>query len=387
MKVLDNENIRDYLRKFFKLIGQRANELYYQKIDAKEFNESKIENYLTTSILESIVRLKEGVSLFVSFLSDYIKGATPSYELFCGLVRAFGYEDYLKIFHKEIKLAEVVDYLKIDPDFFSFQVRTTLDLYLQDAINTFAKTYLKAQKLPKAVDYTKSKFVEKFIYIFENQTKDWFEILDEIYSFYGNKLLKRDLKRMIDDLEKIIYDFIGMTEKLQMVQEFIHPRKGWKELLLEDMQNLGSRIEEIGEDISLIADYGIKYYEHGFNTVLFLLKMLWGSEELALQKVEEFSRFKISTDELIPKEIQLENLKYGLISAITEFNLVGQATDVMKEKIYVLEEAENMLRSHVIQRLYNETWDTIKGHDSSWKKMYETLLTIQDLTVKALNQA
>ena len=387
MKSLDKDLIiRNHLKKFFKLIFQRTLELYFKNVTLEELTQTKFEEYLSDSILETMVRLKEGVSLFVSFFSDYVKGATLSYELFCGLVRALGSEDYIKIFYKQVELDDVIDSSKIDVDYFKFQVRTTLDLYLHDAIITFIAAYRKARNLPRAVDYTNSEFVKKFILVFESQTEDWLKIRDGIYSYYENTLPKRNLEEMISGLKKIIYNIIDMAERLQIVQEFIDPRKSWKELLIDDMQRLGRKIERIKEEISLIADYRIKYYEHGFNATIFLLKMLWGNEELAIKKIEAFARTKISTEELLPKEIQLDDLAFGLMGARKEFNLVGQAADVLKEKIHVLHGAADILASRDLQSLYEEIVETIKGHDSFWEETYETLLTIQDLTVEAINK-
>ncbi len=378
--------IRNHLKKYYRLISERALELFFKNTELGELSKIKFEGYVSDSILESMVRLKEGVSLFVSFFSDYVKAATLWFQLFCELVRAIGYEDFKRVFFKQVELDEVVEYSKIDEGYFNFQVRSSLDLYLHDARITLLSTYRKARNLPKIVYYTDSEFAKRLIQVMEKQNEDWRKILDEIYSFYENTLLKESFEKVIEGLKKILYYFIEMGEKLQIAQDFIIPHKSWKDLLIEDIQSLGARIKEIKEDISAISDYRIKHYKHVFNATLFLLRMLWGNEELAIKKFETFARTKISTEELLPKEIQLDDLAFGLMGALEEFYLVEQAADVLKEKIQVLEEAATILGSQALQSLYEETVETIKAHDSYWEEIYETLLTIQDLTVKTLEK-
>nr|MDO8080981.1 hypothetical protein [Candidatus Freyarchaeota archaeon] len=378
------QTIRNNLRKFFKLLGDRTLELYFKNTELGELSKIQLEGYMADSILESLVRLKEGVSLFVSFFSDYVKSCNIWYELFCELTRALSYEDFRSVLFKQVDLDEVVDPSKIDVDYFKFQVRTCLDLYLHDMRNTLLSTYLRAKDLPKVVYYTSSEFAKRLIQVMDKQNEDWLKILNEIYSFYENILLKENLEEIIRGLKKIIGYFIEMAERLQIVQDFIIPHKSWKELLLEDIQKLGVRIGEIKEEISVIADYRMKYYEHGLNATLFILKMLWGSEEVVLKKLESWARAQLSSDELLPKEFKLEDLAFGLMGAREEFNLLGQAMEVLKEKIKILEEAANILGSQALQNLYEETVETIKGHDSFWEETYDKLLTIQDLTVKTL---
>lgn len=380
----NSQVIRNNLRKFFKLLSERTLELYIKNTELRDLSKIQLKGYIHNSILESMVRSEEGVSLFVSFFSDYVKACTLWYELFCGFVRALGCEDFLSVLFKQVELGNVVDSSKIDADYFKFQIRTCLELYFNDARNVFLSTYLKASDLPKVVHYTMSEFAKKLIQVMEKQNEDWLKILNETYYFYENVLLKENLEEIIRGLEKIIDIFIEMAERLQILQEFIIPHKSWKELLLEDIQNLGVKIGEIKEEISVVAEYRIKYYEHGLNAALFLLRMLWGNEELVLKKLESWARTQLSTEELLPKEFKLEDLAFGLIGTREEFNLVGQAMEVLKEKIMVLDEAANVLGSQVLQNLYREIEETIRGHDSFWEETYNSLLTIQDLTVKTL---
>ncbi|MEM3587777.1 MAG: hypothetical protein QXO71_10710, partial [Candidatus Jordarchaeaceae archaeon] len=267
-----------------------------------------------------------------------------------------------------------------------FQVRTCLELYLSDMRSTFLSTYLKAKSLPKVVYYTSSEFAKRLIQVMDEQNEDWLKILDEIHSFYENVLLKDDFKEMVAGMKRILLLLIDMAERLQIVKDFIIPHKSWRELLLTDIQELGMKIEEIKEEISIISEYRVKYYEHGLNTVLFLLRMLWRSEEEALKRLDAWACAQLSSDELIPKEFQLEDLAFGIVGAREEFNLVGQAMDVLKEKINTLEEAAIVLGSKTLQNLYEETKETIKGHDSFWQEAYDKLLTIQDLTVNILKK-
>lgn len=383
----DLQNIREHLKKYFKLIGERAVELYFRDRELTELSKIDVEGYVSDSILESMVRLKEGVSLFVSFFSDYVRASTVWFELFRGLVQALGTEDFRKIIFKQVELGDVINLSKIDEDYLKFQVRTSLDLYLQDAIIVFRSTYRKARNLPKVVYYTKSEFAKRLIKIMDMQNVDWLKILDEIYSYYESILLKENFEKIVEGLKKIIYYFIEMAERLQIAQEFIIPYKSWKDLLIEDIQSLGRRIEEIREEIAVISEYRIKYYEHGYNASLFILRVLWGGEELALKKLDGFARSQLHSDELIPEEFELEDLAFGLIGAIGEFNLVGQAVEVLKEKIDVIEESGYVLGSEALQSLYEEIYETIRGHDSIWEEVYGTLLTIQDLTVKILDNS
>jgi hypothetical protein len=380
----DLETIRNNLKKFFKLLSGRTLELYFKNTELGELSKIKLKGYVADSILESMVKSEEGVSLFVSFFSDYVKSCTLWYKLFCELVRALGYEDFPSVIFKLVKLDDVVDSSKIDVNFFKFQIRTCFDLCLIDARSILLSTYLKARDLPKVVYYTTSEFAKRLIQVMEKQNEDWLKILREIYYFYENIFLKENLEEMIRGLKKIIGCFIEMAERLQIAQEFIIPHKSWKELLIEDIQNLGEKIEEIKKEISVIAEYRIEYYEHGLNATLFLLRMLWGSEELVLKKLEGWARAQLSTEELLPKEFKLEDLAFGLMGAREEFNLVDQAMEVLKEKIGVLGEAARALGSQALQNLYEEIAETISGHGSFWEETYDSLLSIQELTAKIL---
>ncbi|MFB0562213.1 MAG: hypothetical protein ACETWM_13500 [Candidatus Lokiarchaeia archaeon] len=386
MKRLESNlhTIRNLLKKYFKLVFERGLELFFRNIELTELSRIDLKGYVSDSILESMVRLEEGVYLFVSFFSDYVKSATLWFQLFCELLRAFGTEEFLKILFKQIELDDVIEVSKIDEDYLKFQVRTSLDLYLNDSRLALLSTYRKARDLPKVVYYTRSEFAKRLIEVMEKQNEDWLKILDGIYSFYENTLLKENLEKIIKELKNIIYYFIEMAEKLQIAQEFIIPYKSWKDLLLEDIQSLGSRVEEIRKEVSVISEYRIKYYESAINACLFLLRMLWGNEELARNKFENFARTKISMEELLPKEFKLDDLSFGLIWARQEFNLVRQSADVLKEKIHVLEESAYVLGSQALESLYEETLETIREYDTYWEELYKTLLTIQDLTVKTL---
>ncbi|MHA1603840.1 MAG: hypothetical protein ACTSWF_04220, partial [Candidatus Freyarchaeota archaeon] len=345
----------------------------------------RFEGYVSDSILESMRRLKEGVSLFVSFFSNYVKAATVWFDLYCELVRALGLENFLGILFKQVELEEILDPSKIDEGYLKFQIRSSLDLYLNEARFTLLSTYLEAKNLPKVVYYTGSEFAEKLIRVMEEQDKDWRRILNEIYSFYENTLMKGNLKEILEELKRIIGLFIDMAEKLRIAHDFIIPHKSWKNLLLDDIRWLGSRIEEIKEEILIITEYRRKYFEHGFNATMFLLGMLWGNNETAMRKFEEYSRARLSSEALIPDEIRLEALAFGLTGAREGFNFLGQAADVLKEKIHVLEEAAGVLGSQALKSLYQETLEIIKEHDPFWEKICDTLLTLQDLTTRMLN--
>lgn len=388
MKRLESslDTIRNHLKKYFKQICERALELYFRNVELEELSRIGSGGYLSDSILESMIRLKEGVSLFVSFFSDYVKSATLWFQLFCGLVEALGTKDFLKILFKQVELNDVVDPSKIEEGYLKFQVKTCLELYLHDSRLALRSTYRKARDLPKVVYYLKSEFAKRLIQVMEKQNVDWLQILDEIYSFYENILLKENIEKIVEGLKKIISYFIKMVERLQIAQDFIIPYKSWKDLLIEDIQSLGKRIEELKEEISVISDYRIKYFEHAFNASLFVLRILWDDEELALKKLDGFVRGQLPSDDLIPKEFQIEELAFGLIGARQEFNLVGQALEVLKEKIKNIEESAYVLGSQALESLYEEIEETIRGHDSIWKELYDTILTIQDLTVKLLNE-
>ena len=359
--------------------------MYFRNIDLVEFSKIRFEGHVSDSILESMLRLKEGVSLFVSFFSNYVKAATLWFELFCELVRALGSEKFFEILFRQAELEDIIDQSKIDEGYLKFQVRTSLDLHLNETRLALLSTYLEAKNLPKVVYYTGSEFAEKLIEVMDEQDKDWRKILDEIYSFYEDTLMKGNQEEILEGLKKIIRLFADMAERLRIVQEFIIPHKSWKNLLLEDIQNLGGKIEEIKEEILTITEYRRKYFEQGFNAAIFLLGMLWENEETAIRKFEEYSRARLSTEELLPEEIQLEALAFGLVGAREGFNLLGQAADVLKEKIHTLEEAASILGSKALQSLYQETLELIKEHDPFWTEIYDTLLTLQDLTTNTLN--
>ncbi|MEM2959080.1 MAG: hypothetical protein QW261_12350 [Candidatus Jordarchaeaceae archaeon] len=376
------QSLRSYLKKYFKLMGETALKLYFRGVKLEELSKIRADEYFSDYVLKRMVELKEGISLFVSFFSDYVKAATVWFELFCGLVRALGTEDFLGILSKQVELDDVVNMSKIDEGYLKFQVKSSLELYLQEARFALLSTYKKARDLPKVVYYTRSEFAERLIKVMEEQNEDWLKILGEIYSFYENVLLKEDLVNIVEGLKRIIRYFIEMAQRLQIVQEFIIPNKSWRELLLEDIQKLGRRIEEIQEEIALVADYQIKLFEHGFNASIFLLRVLWGNEKLANAKIEAFARATTSTEELLPTEFNPEDLAFGVMVALEEFNTVDQAVQALKEKIGIIEEAAQILGSRERRNFYEDTAETLRVYSSSGVELYETLLDIQDLLVK-----
>ncbi len=377
------QNLKSYLKKYFKLMGETAFKLYFKGVKLEELSKIRADEYFSDYILKHMVELKEGISLFVSFFSDYVKAATVWFELFCGLVHALGTDGFLRILFKQVDLDDVVNLSKIDEDYLKFQVKSSLELYLQEARFALLSTYKKAQGLPKVVYYTRSEFAEKLIKVMEEQNEDWLKILSEIYSFYEDVLLKENLVNIVEGLKKIIRYFIEMAQRLQIVQEFIIPHKSWSELLLEDLQKLRRRIEEIQEEIALVADYRIKLFEHGFNASIFLLRVLWGNEKLANAKIESFARATTSTEELLPTEFNLEDLAFGVMVALEEFNIVDQAIQTLKEKISIIEEAAQILGSQELQNFYEDTAETLQTYSSSGMELYETLLAIQDLLIKS----
>jgi hypothetical protein len=378
------QSLRNYLKKYFKLMGETALKLYFGGVKLEELSKIRADEYFSDYVLKYMVQLKEGISLFVSFFSDYVKAATVWFELFCGLVRALGTEDFLGILFKKVELNDVVNLSKIDEGYLKFQIKSSLELYLQEARFALLSTYKKARGLPKVVYYTRSEFAEKLIKVMEEQNEDWLKILSGIYSFYEDILLKENLVNIVEGLKKIIRYFIEMAQRLQTVQEFITPNKSWRELLLEDIQKLGRRIEEIQEEITLASDYRIKIFEHGFNASIFLLRVLWGNEDLANAKIEAFARGTTSTEELLPTEFNLEDLAFGVMVALEEFNIVDQAVQSLKEKISIIEEAAKILGSQELRKFYEDTAETLRAYGSSGVELYETLLAIQDLLIKSI---
>ncbi len=374
------------MRKYFELFRKRALEVkFLDSIELDEILEINFESYLLDSVLKSLLKSEEGVSMFVSFFSDYIKGASLWFEMFCGLVRALGCEDFSRVLFKQMEI-EACEHSIIDENYLKFQIRSCFDLYLNDTRLALLSTYEKAKELPKVVHYTESEFAKRLIQVVQGQNEDWAKILNEIYFFYETILLNDNTKEIIEYLKKIINYFVEMAERLQIVHEFIIPHKSWEDLLIEDIQKLGIRIEEIKKEISVIADYRINHYRNGLNATLFLLRMLWGSEELATKKLENFILSKVSIDELIPEKIKLGELSFGLVGALEEFNLARQAVEVLKEKTQNFEDAAYILGSQIFKSLYDEIIEEIKMHEYFWVEMYEALLTIQDLTVDALNE-
>ncbi|MEM2984563.1 MAG: hypothetical protein QXL24_05040, partial [Candidatus Jordarchaeaceae archaeon] len=160
--------------------------------------------------------------------------------------------------------------------------------------------------------------------------------------------------------------------------------KAGGEYELDDFVTVLERIKGIQKDLTLILNFRREAYEHSekFNEQIPIA--LWGDREMALKKFEAFARFELETDKLIPENFSAEDLAFGLVQAKAELNIVSNAIEMEKEKIYALKAAADLLESPILEILYQGILKRRKIAKKYIQLLYQNLDDLQRETQKVL---
>ncbi len=162
--------------------------------------------------------------------------------------------------------------------------------------------------------------------------------------------------------------------------------KDLAEYTINEINQTAERFSQIKRDINIILKCREKIYEHAINCFMVILKALWGSEKIAIEKVFNIMQMFFQTEnhvvdvsELILPKIPLKDLAFAAALSRKEFDLSKTATKRVMEVIESLRLTAEWLQSSVLKLLYETMLKRLELKEKLDEKILELLLKLQEL--------
>ncbi|MGQ9723072.1 MAG: hypothetical protein ACUVXA_17350 [Candidatus Jordarchaeum sp.] len=366
------------------MIANFSKDLYsiddgFSKQTEREFKEYKFHQFVD-AIQWSTVSL----SKFVYFLDMYFKAMTLWFDFFYNIADSLGVKEHSNIFIRKKNLEDIIEPQKIDLGFLKYNISSTLDFVSPKIKDLFTLLLSELKELPDILKILRSEIAEHFVSDLEETIKKWLNLDNEFHVLF-EEALKDSSHKCINKLLNLFENLKKFAESFLRITGYLTPSdKIGVEYEFKDFLKILDTFNEIQKDLKILLDVRREAYEHSEKFTELIPAALWGDKETALKKFESFVRFEIPTDELIPKNIQVEDLAFNLIQARTELNVVDQAVKLEKEKVHVLKWAAELLKSQIFQILYEGIQKRAETARKYLDMLYQNLDELQAETQKVL---
>jgi hypothetical protein len=377
-------SLRRLLKRYFRLIADYSKELYSVDDGFTKQTEKEFKQYKTNLVLEVIQQSTTSLSQFISFLDTLVNALNLWFEFFFSIINSLGTQQYYDIIRGKVRLEEIVKHEKVDLHFLRFNVENSVAFIYPKIKELFSVLLSEVKDMLSILKTIKSEVAEQFINELEETLKKWLASEENLYCIIEGALQDQSVNSVnkIISLANYLIDF---ARNFLHCIGYISPSiKAGGEYELDDFVKVLERIKGIQKDLTLILDFRREAYEHSekFNEQIPIA--LWGDRETALKKFEAFARFELKTDKLIPENVSAEDLAFGLVQAKAELNIVSNAIEMEKEKIYALKAAADLLESPILKILYQGILKRIKITKKYIQLLYQNLDDLQRETQKVL---
>lgn len=233
-----------------------------------------------------ISNTNQSVSTFVSFFEDYIKAIKESFDFLSELLKILGVKNIGGVFLRKVDLRSTVKPSEIDIDLLKFQLKTALEYLFPKVLELASSVFEKSKKLPDSAKSIESEVIENFKNSFENTNKQGLDFTRALYSTSELIFKEEDPSRCVNLLIQIIESAIDLAQKLWQSTKFTPLfTKDWIKYDMNEITETAEKFSEIKMKIDILTKCREKTYEHEMNVFMIILRALWGSEEIVIEKV------------------------------------------------------------------------------------------------------
>lgn len=376
------EKIMGLLKDFFDLIFKCIIEFYQNYEGTPGLYVSGLEDYTYGQFGVRIRNFVKSVSEYIHFIEEYVKLVLKWFEVFSYLIDALGTQEY-RILFRQVSLEEVINTTGMDIQFLKFRIKNFLNPTLSD-LETICRLLLKkSEDIREEITNLKFELSESFLELVENQTGVWLDIHKEVQSTLNSAIQLEDKSEIIRVLTLIVQKFIDFFKKISETKEFLNvPDENWERFVEGGFVEFFDRSKKLKEDAIEYFEHMIKAYEHAQNCFLYILAVLWGTEEEARLKIEGYVKSEIPFEDLIPKNFSLEDLAFGLALARSELGQARFVSQVLDEKRKSIDIIANYFRSEGFKDFYNRTIKNVELRKKYLNKIDDIMIDIQNLVQK-----
>ncbi len=373
------EKIVSLLKDFFDLISKCIIEFYQNYEGTLGLHTSEFKNYTYGQFGAKIRNYVKSVFEYIHFIEEYVKLVLNWFEFFSCLIGVFGTREY-KILLREVALEEVIKTTRMDIQFLKFRIKNFLNPSLSD-LETICRLLLKKSKnIRKEILNLNSELSSSFLKLVENQTRGWLQIHQEVQSSLKSAMQLEDKSKIVTILTSINRKCIDFFEKIRETKEYLNiPDEYWEHFVKGGFIGFFERFKKIKEHVLEYFKYMIKAYEHASDCFLYTLTLLGGTEEEARFKIQSYVKSEIPFEDLIPKNISLKDLAFGITLARSKLVQARLVSQILDEKRIALDILVNFFRSEGFKGFYNSTMKNVELRKKYLNKIDDILIDIQKL--------
>lgn len=319
--------------------------------------------------------------IYSYFIEEYLKMVSKWFEAFSRLIDTLGSGEYHRILLREVELGEVVNSSEIDINFLKFRIKNFLNPSLSD-LETICRLLLeKSKDVLEEVNPLKPKSSKRFIELIENQARGWLVVYEEMQSSLQSVTQVEAKSQIIFTLTLIAQKCIDFFEKIKEAKKSLRVSDGdWEHFIAGGFIECSDRFKKVREDMTELFNYLIKTCDHLVNCFFNILTALWGREEVAQSKIEDFIKSKISTEGLVPKIFSIKDLAFGLALARSELGQAHLASQGLEEKKLAIDiVAKEFPKSEGLQVIPNRIMRIFELKEKYLCKIDDIMIDIQKM--------
>lgn len=317
---------------------------------------------------------------YLCFLEEYANMVSKWFEVFSCLIDMLGSKEYHRILFGDVQLEEAIDTSEIDINFLKFRIRNFLNPSLSDLEEICGSLLEKSQNVLEQVNQMKVKSTKMLIKLIENQARGWLLLYGELQNSLQVLSQVEDKIQMVSTLTLIAQRCTNFFEKIKQTRKYMKVSNEVScNFVYGGFIDFPSLSKKLREDMTELFNYLMKIFKHLVNCFLNILTTLWG-EKAAQSKVEDFIKSKISAKELIPKNLSIKDLTFGLTLARSELGQAQLASQGLDEKRIAIDILENNLpKIEDLQILLNRITKILELKEKYLYKINDIMIDLQKI--------
>ncbi|WXG41857.1 MAG: hypothetical protein WED07_14015 [Candidatus Freyarchaeum deiterrae] len=371
--------VENLLKSIFRIESELMLSIYSVDKDFASRVGASLGKYEFGYLIEAFQNSADAVAKWISFFDNYIEAFVKGLEFFSNLVFALGIKEYSEVLSRRNRVEQIIQPDKIDLDFLKFQVRNTEELIYPPFERSIADIIQKFELLREMSAFLESDRLHIFIEGFEKQKEKMDKIQKRIKLCFSIFEKATDISICINQISEIINELIFFADDLRSFASHLNQLLGGKlELSVNNFKQISGKIKQLSQDLIILVKCRAKGAEYLGRSFIQILTMLWGSEENARKKFQSLVRSETPLENLIPPNLSLEDLEFGLVQARNQILLVDRAHKRVKGTVKAMREAADYLNSPVLAEYYEIIVKEIEIIDNYFPKYNQKIIELQN---------
>ncbi|MEM2145530.1 MAG: hypothetical protein QW279_09225 [Candidatus Jordarchaeaceae archaeon] len=381
------EEIRNILKLIYKIAAEIVFSIHSVDKDFVSRVGVSLEKYKVGHLIGAFQSSADAVSKLVLFFEDYIELILKGLEFFSNLAFALGIKNYNELVSQKVKLDEVIQLEKIDLGFLKFQIRTTEELIYPQIEEGTLKAIEDLNRLREVYFILDSETINKFMEELEKQERNWNKLQNMLNLCFLAVEKEEDKSTCIKKIAEVINEVIIFTANLRNMERNINHIVGEKgESPIERVNLFLEIIRQLGRDLITLVNCRAKGAEYISGSFIYILTILWGSQETAHRRFQQFIKSEISLEELIPPKILLEDLSFALMQVRNQLLQAVGAHQRVQETINAMKDAADYFNSPILREYYKTIAKEIEIINKYLPQYNQKVIQLQNILHKNIHK-